>query len=237
MATSGYKGDNDDETDRRISNREIGERKKKIIAKEASENPFFYEKILQGTESINPMTGNPRGPYSYKSAVAMVRGREYKGRDLIDGMENADLRAPQDSPFLPYENSGEIVGFDPNKSSSVFGKPDTPPSSSDKKAGKRTKKTRKSKKSRKRIKSKKNRKSKKNNKSRKRKRISKMPMELPGELKTTGGFGEPGKRLIPRSMTKGFYRHILQPIRRGTDRVGLTHYYQQQPQYQYPEEY
>ena len=136
------------------------------------------------------MTGNPRGPYSYKSAVAMVRGREYKGRDLIDGMKNADLRAPQDSPFLPYENSGEIVGFDPNKSSSVFGKPDTPPSSSrpDKKAGKRTKKTRKSKKSRKRIKSKKNRKSKKNNKSRKRKRISKMPMELPRELKTTGGF-------------------------------------------------
>ena len=28
MATSGYKGDNDDETDRRISNREIGEEKK-----------------------------------------------------------------------------------------------------------------------------------------------------------------------------------------------------------------
>lgn len=105
------------------------------------------------------------------------------------------------------------------------------------KEAKRTKKTRKSKKSRKRIKSKKNRKSKKNNKSRKRKRISKMPMELPGELKTTGGFGEPGKRWIPRSMTKGFYRNILQPIRRGTDRVGLTHYYQQQPQYQYPEEY
>lgn len=63
----------------------------------------------------------------------MARGIEYKGRDLITGMEHADLKAPQDSPFLQYENSGKIVGFDPNKSSSVFGKPDTPPSSSDKK--------------------------------------------------------------------------------------------------------
>lgn len=167
----------------------------------------------------------------------MARGREYKGRDLITGMENADLRAPPNSPFLQYENSGEIVGFDPNKSSSVFGKPDTPPSSSDKKAGKRTKKTRKSKKSRKRIKSKKNRKSKKNNKSRKRKRISKMPMELPGELKTTGGFGEPGKRWFPRSMTKGFYKNVLQPTYRATDRIGLTNHYQPQPQYPDQEEY
>lgn len=234
MATSGYDGDKN-ETDRRISNREIFKRKKEIIAKAAAEDPFFHEKILEGTESIDPLTGNLRGPYSYKSGVAMARGREYKGRDLITGMENADLRTPQDSSFLPYENSGEIVGFDPNKSSSVFGKPDTPPS--DKKAGKRTKKTRKSKKSRKRIKSKKNRKSKKNNKSRKRKRISKMPMELPRELKTTGGFGEPGKRRIPRSISKAIYNNILKPIRRGTDRVGLTHYYQPQPQYPDQEEY
>jgi len=226
MATSGYEGDND-ETDRRISNREIVNRKKKIIAKEASENPFFHEKILEGTESIDPLTGNLRGPYSYKSGVAMAREREYEGRDLITGMENADLRAPPNSPFLQYENSGEIVGFDPNKSSSVFGKPDTPPSSSrpDKKGGKRTKKTRKSKKSRKRIKSKKNRKSKKNNKSRKRKRISKMPMELPGELKTTGG------RIAPRWLTKGVYKRVIQPTYRATDSMGLTHHYQPQPQY------
>jgi hypothetical protein len=184
MATSGYNGDDERE---RVSNKEILKRKKEIISKAAAEDPFFYKKILEGTESIDPLTGKLRGPYSYKSGVAMARGIEYKGRDLITGMEHADLKAPQDSPFLQYENSGKIVGFDPNKSSSVFGKPDTPPSSSDKKAGKRTKKTRKSKKSRKRIKSKKNRKSKKNNKSRKRKRISKMPMELPGELKTRGG--------------------------------------------------
>ena len=31
-----------------------------------------------------------------------------------------------------------------------------------------------------------------------------MPMELPRELKTTGGFGEPGKRRIPRSISKQF---------------------------------
>ena len=228
MATSGYEGDNDDETDHRISNKEIFKRKKKIISKAAAEDPFFYEKIREGTESIDPLTGNLRGPYSYKSGVAMARGREYKGRDLITGMENADLRAPQDSPFLQYENSGEIVGFDPNKSSSVFGKPDTPPSSSrsNKKAGKRTKKTRKSKKSRKRIKSKKNRKSKKKNKSRKRKRISKMPMELPGELKTRGGD-------FRRSISKGFYKRFIQPTYRATDSMGLTHHYQPQPQPQY----
>ena len=130
MATSGYKGDYERE---RVSNKEIFKRKKELISKAAAEDPFFYEKILEGTESIDPLTGKLRGPYSYKSGVAMARGREYKGRDLITGMEHADLKAPQDSPFLQYENSGKIVGFDPNKSSSVFGKPDTPPSSSDKK--------------------------------------------------------------------------------------------------------
>jgi hypothetical protein len=130
MATSGYKGDDKRE---RVSNKEIFKRKKEIISKAAAEDPFFYKKILEGTESIDPLTGKLRGPYSYKSGVAMARGIEYKGRDLITGMEHADLKAPQDSPFLQYENSGKIVGFDPNKSSSVFGKPDTPPSSSDKK--------------------------------------------------------------------------------------------------------
>ena len=235
MATSGYK-DADADGRERVNNRVIRDRKKEIIANAAKENPFLYEDIRGDTESISAMTGNPRGPYGNNSLVAKARGIiPYEGMDLIDGMENADLRAPQDSSFLPYENSGEIAGFDPNKSSSVFGKPDTPPS--DKKAGKRTKKTRKSKKSRKRIKSKKNRKSKKNNKSRKRKRISKMPMELPRELKTTGGFGEPGKRRIPRSISKAIYNNILKPIRRGTDRVGLTHYYQPQPQYPDQEEY
>lgn len=58
-----------------------------------------------------------------------------------------------------------------------------------------------------------------------------MPMELTGELKTTGG------RFAPRWLTKGVYKRVIQPTYRATDNMGLTHHYQPQPQYPDQEEY